>query len=83
MNVAIPLQLPVHVIHNVTRYRESKALASARLRQDECIDTYDATVNIHKRPSAVTGIDRCVRLDVHVRIVRVQLPCDRTDDAHG
>ena len=82
MQVAVRAELPRGHVHNGTRDSKAQALTASRFGQDERVDADQFAADIHEWTAAVAVIDRCVRLDVHHRVIRVRLPRDGADDAH-
>ena len=67
-------ELGDHGLHDVAGGREAEALVASALAQDEGVETDQAALHVHERPSAVAGVDGRVGLQVDHRIVRAKLP---------
>src|SRR5262245_33224706 len=76
-------KLCVDALHDVRRNGEADPFATARLRQDERVDADKIAFGVEERASAVPWVDRGVGLDVDHRIVSLELPRCRADNAHA
>ena len=78
----VPTQLLTGHLDDRARDRKPEALASARRRDDERVDSDNVALDIDERSAAVAMVDGRVGLDVHQRAVRVELTGGGADDPH-
>ena len=71
-----------NVLDDVAWCGETQALVPSRLREDQRVDPDHVPFGVHQGATAVTRIDRRVRLYVDHRVFRLELASDCADDSH-
>ena len=80
-HAAVLADLLEDVADDVARRGEAEALVAAGLREDQRVDADEPALGVDQRPAAVARIDGRVGLDVDHRVVGLELPRHRADDA--